>query len=113
VLNSKYEYECPTWEANYVEADEELLLMSLVEMNEVKRGDVWFLDSGCSNHMSGAEEKLCELNRGFKQQVNLGNNTRISVEGKGKIKLKLNGMNHIITDVFYVPELHNNLLSVG
>jgi hypothetical protein len=108
-----YKYECPTWEVNYVEADEELLLMSLVDMNEVKRGDVWFLDSGCSNHMSGDAEKFCELNRGFKQQVKLGNNTRISVEGKGKIKLKLNGMNHIITDVFYVPELHNNLLSVG
>jgi hypothetical protein len=87
--------------------------MSLVEMNEVKRGEVWFLDSGCSNHMSGDAEKFCEVNRGFKQQVKLGNNTRISVEGKGKIKLKLNGMNHIITDVFYMPELHNNLLSVG
>ena len=59
-------------------------------MNEVKRGDVWFLDSGCSNHMSGDAKNFCELNRGFKQQVKLGNNTRIYVEGKeGKDQTKI------------------------
>ncbi|MCI75354.1 retrovirus-related pol polyprotein, partial [Trifolium medium] len=27
--------------------------MALVEENEAKRNDAWFLDSGCSNHMCG------------------------------------------------------------
>ena len=52
-----YQYECPSWEkrVNYVELDEdeEMLLMSYVEMNGATREAVWFLDSGCSNHMSG------------------------------------------------------------
>ncbi|CAL9022929.1 unnamed protein product [Prunus brigantina] len=50
-----------TWEkaANYAEADaeadkeEEVLLMAHVELNDAKREGAWFLDSGCSNHMSG------------------------------------------------------------
>lgn len=52
-----FQYECPQWNkrAYYAELDEEeeLLLMAVVEENEAKRNDAWFLDSGCSNHMCG------------------------------------------------------------
>ena len=37
----------------------------------------------------------------------------MTVLEKGKIKLYLDNMLHIVTDVFYVPELKNNLLSIG
>ena len=39
--------------ANYadLEEEEEMLLMSYVELDHIRREDVWFLDSGCSNHM--------------------------------------------------------------
>ena len=33
--------------------------------------------------------------------------------GKGNVRLKVNGFNHVVTEVFYVPELKNNLLSIG
>ena len=38
---------------NYAELEEkeEMLLMSYVELNQSRREDVWFPDSGCSNHM--------------------------------------------------------------
>lgn len=46
-----FKYECPTWdkEANYTKSDEqeEMLLMSYMEMHEAKQKDAWFLDSGC------------------------------------------------------------------
>ena len=35
------------------------------------------------------------------------------VIGKGNIRLQVNGTTQIITRVFYVPELKNNLLSIG
>jgi len=35
------------------------------------------------------------------------------VSGKGNIRLQVNGIAKIITGVFYVPELKNNLLSIG
>lgn len=42
-------------ETNYVEFDdsEELLLMTLAEVEGDGHKGVWFLDSGCSNHMTG------------------------------------------------------------
>lgn len=112
-----FQYECPSWdkEANYVELgeEEEMLLMSYVEMNDAQREDVWFLDSRCSNHMCGDKKIFCELNEDFRQMVRLGNNTRISVMGKGNVRLKVNNINHVVTEVFFVPELKNNLLSIG
>lgn len=75
--------------------------------------DTWYLDSGCSNHMSGNKIWFSELDESFKKSVRLGNDARLKVEGKGSIKVKMNGEVHTIVDVFYVPELKNNLLSIG
>lgn len=49
-----YSFEC-TEKANYVEFDEEeeLLLMAHVDASKAEGKRVWFLDSGCSNHMTG------------------------------------------------------------
>ena len=102
-------------EANYAKLnnEEEILLMSHVELYDNNRKDAWFLDSSCSNHMCGDKNMFCELNKEFRQLVKLGNNTQMTVLGKGKVKLLLNGLQHIVIDVFYVPELKNNLLSIG
>lgn len=114
-----YQYECPDWEknANYVELekekDEELLLMSYVELEQDKMEEVWFLDSGCSNHMTGNKEWFSELDESFSQTVKLGNNTRMAVVGKGIIRMQVNGFTQAISGVYYVPELKNNLLSIG
>jgi hypothetical protein len=37
----------------------------------------------------------------------------MTVYGKDNIKLRVNGIDQIITGVFYVPELKNNLPSIG
>ena len=37
----------------------------------------------------------------------------MAVLGKGNIKLRINGASQMITDVFYLPELKSNLLSIG
>lgn len=55
-----FQYECPNTEkkANYVEYDEEetLLLMAHSEPKEDEERGLWFLDSGCSNHMTENRE---------------------------------------------------------
>lgn len=108
-----FQYECPKWdkEANYAELGEEeaMLLMSYVDEEK----DVWFLDSGCSNHMCGDKALFSNLNESFRQMVKLGNNSRMTVIGKGNVRLKVNGSSHVVTEVLYVPELKNNLLSIG
>lgn len=50
-----YQYEYPSWEreTNYAKLEDKelMLLMSYVEEKEAEKADVWFLDSGCSNHI--------------------------------------------------------------
>lgn len=112
-----YQSECPDWEkkANYAELgeEEELLLMSYVDSHETKREEAWFLDSGCSNHMTGNKEWFSELEEGFRQTVKLGNDTRMAVVAKGSVRLQMNDTIQVISDVFYIPELKSNLLSIG
>lgn len=112
-----YQYECPEWEkkANYaeLEEEEELFLMSYLEKHQANREEVWFLDSGCSNHMTGCKDWFFDLEEGFNRSVKLGNDTRMSVVGKGSVKLQVNGAIQVIPEVYYVPELKNNLLSLG
>lgn len=74
---------------------------------------MWFLDSGCSNHMCGDKSKFNEMDELFKHVVKLGYNTKMSVFGKGNVKLNINVAIHVIQDVFYVLEFKNNILSIG
>jgi hypothetical protein len=50
-----FQYECSSRDkkANYAEVDEEeeMLLMAVMETNNAKREEVWYLDFGCTNHM--------------------------------------------------------------
>ena len=48
----------------------------------------------------------------FRHSVKLGNNTKMDVMGKGSVKLLLSGVNHIVAEVYYIPKLRNNLLSI-
>ncbi|KAB2626152.1 hypothetical protein D8674_017812 [Pyrus ussuriensis x Pyrus communis] len=110
-----FQYECPKWEkeANYADVTEEddMLLMAFLELPE--QTDAWFLNSGCSNHMCGSQGIFTNLDETFVHSVKLGNNSRMNVVGKGSVKLFLNGITHIVHEVYYVPELKNNLLSIG
>lgn len=92
---------------------EELLLMAYVEMSGGNRNNLWFLDSGCSNHMCGDRSLFCDLDEDFNEMVRLENNMRMNVVGKGNVRLFLEGTSHVVTEVFYVPELKNHLLSIG
>jgi hypothetical protein len=74
---------------------------------------IWFLDSGCSNHICGRKDIFFDFDCNFKESVKMGNNSSLSVHGRGRIRIEVNGIYHVITDVFFVLELKNNLLSIG
>ncbi|XP_078150499.1 uncharacterized protein LOC144545855 [Carex rostrata] len=72
-------------QANVVEekGTETMLFMAKTdEKSDVSQ--VWFLDSGCSNHMSGYKYLFEELDESYKKPVSLGNDKQIQVEGIGK-----------------------------
>ncbi|XP_070672030.1 uncharacterized protein [Malus domestica] len=110
-------WECPkrarATKANFVETSEEMLLMAYVDDTDAGRDYLWFLNSGCSNHMCGKRELFSMFDNNFRETVKLGNDTSPTVLGKGNIRMEMNGIVHVITEVFFVPELKNNLLSIG
>ncbi|KAL3537426.1 hypothetical protein ACH5RR_000792 [Cinchona calisaya] len=87
--------------------------MAHYDTNEVS-SDVWFVASGCSNHMTGMKEIFKGLDETQKMKVKLGDNKDIQVEGKGTVEIKTShGKVKSLHDVQYVPSSAHNLLSVG
>ena len=50
-----------------------------------KHDDVWFLDSGCSNHMTGNIAMFSNLDEDVKSEVTTRTNSKINFKGKGKV----------------------------
>ncbi|KAK3033368.1 hypothetical protein RJ639_034418 [Escallonia herrerae] len=92
--------------------DEENLFYACQSIMEHKN-DVWFLDSGCSNHMAANKNVFLDMDSTFKSHVKLGNGALVEAKGKGTIGVQTNDGSRFIRDVLLVSELDQNLLSVG
>nr|KYP43697.1 Retrovirus-related Pol polyprotein from transposon TNT 1-94 [Cajanus cajan] len=92
---------------NYEKSEAELDLSCL-------NNSVWYLDTGASNHMCGEESffnELIKVKAGF---VSFGDDSKVAVKGRGTIKfMQKDGRVGEIRNVYYVPELKNNILSMG
>ena len=64
--------------------------------------------------MTSQKDIFSFLDESIQGEVNFGNKTKVPVEGKGDISIhSKDGTNVTIVDVFYVLDLHWNLLSLG
>ncbi|KAG9446373.1 hypothetical protein H6P81_012501 [Aristolochia fimbriata] len=102
--------------AMYGESDSnsENALLLTCDVAVEEKNNLWFLDIGCSNHMTGQRDFFTSLDNTVTTEVKFGNNSRIPVKGKGQIGIKAkDGSMQKISDVYYVLGLHSNLLSVG
>ncbi|KAL4273006.1 hypothetical protein GQ457_13G030250 [Hibiscus cannabinus] len=96
------------------ESDEEnKLFMACIDANHMP-SDLWFVDSGCSNHMTGIKSLFKELDESQKMKVQLGKKRKMQVEGKGTMKFFTSHREENYFDnVQFFPDLGYNLLSVG
>ncbi|KAI5421061.1 hypothetical protein KIW84_044773 [Lathyrus oleraceus] len=94
------------------EANEGFLLMA---QNEINTNDnVWYLDSGASNHMCGHKHLFKEMRKIEDGNVSFGDASKVKVEGKGTIRyLQKDKLIGSIQDVYCVPNLKTNILSLG
>ncbi|KAL0461981.1 UNVERIFIED_CONTAM: hypothetical protein Slati_0085700 [Sesamum latifolium] len=100
-------------DANFTEKEEEdQVFYSCLNFQQVEH--IWYVDSGCSNHMSGNKEMFVDLDESYSSEVKLGNGKSLKISGKGAITVQTKGgKTNVIKDVFYVPDLTQKLLSVG
>lgn len=76
--------------------------------------DVWYLDNGASNHMTGQRSKFKELNEGVTGRVKFGDGSTVNIEGKGSVAfICKNGEEKILQEVYFIPTLRNNIISLG
>ncbi|KAK2981150.1 hypothetical protein RJ640_013472 [Escallonia rubra] len=118
--NGHYSWECKNnveEKTNFVEnknedGDPTLLLACKGDENEEK--NLWYLDSGASSHICGKKNLFMELDEFFGGNITFEDFSQVQVKEKGTILIRLkDGSHQFISNVFYVPDMKSNILSLG
>lgn len=113
-------------ESNFIEyddTDDAVFLHETVFLNEEKvipsrydsqENDVWYLDNGASNHMTGNRSFFSELDESITGRDKFGDNSCVKIKGKGAILFQgKKGQQRLMTEIYYIPDLKNNIISLG
>ncbi|XP_068323171.1 uncharacterized protein [Pyrus communis] len=75
--------------------------------------DVWYLDSGASNHIRRNKEFFAELKDEAYTSMSLSDSSKMPVEGE-KIKIiQKDGRERYISDTYYILGMKSNILNIG
>lgn len=74
--------------ANFSQADEENKLFCSMSTKE-ELGRSWYLDSGCSNHVTGNEKEFHILEN-YSSHIELGDGNQVKIDGKGAVAVHTN-----------------------
>lgn len=100
-------------EAQVVEQEEDDQLFVATCFTSRDSNESWLIDSGCTNHMTYDKALFKELRSTETKKVRIGNGEYIHAKGKGTIAIASCSGTKFITHVLYVPDIDQNLLSVG
>lgn len=62
-------------------AEAETLLMAVQDKKE-RESDIWYVDTGCSNHMSGSKFSFSHLKEDFHSTMSFGDHSTCESNGK-------------------------------
>lgn len=83
---------------------------------ESNRGvsNIYYLDNGASNHMTGHRSKFSKLDEKVTGKVRFGDGSTVDIKGKVTVTFKCkNGGEKSFCEVYYIPNLRNNIISLG
>ena len=100
-------------EAKAVDQEEEDHLFVATCFTNIDLASCWLIDSGCSNHMMHNKNLFKEWCGITSSKVRVGDGKHIVVKGKGAIAIPTYHGTKLITNVLYVLDIDQNLLSVG
>ncbi|KAI3520492.1 hypothetical protein L1887_09941 [Cichorium endivia] len=94
--------------------NEEKVFPKLHESRNDSNRDMWYLDNGASNHMTGERNLFAELNERITGRVRFGDGSTVEIKGKGTLLFQCkNGDQLTVSDVYFIPALTSNILSLG
>ncbi|RVW87522.1 Retrovirus-related Pol polyprotein from transposon RE1 [Vitis vinifera] len=91
--------------------DEQLFVVSCFATSS--SSETWLIDSGCTNHMTYDQGLFKKLDKTVTSKVRIGNGAYLAIKGKGIVAIEGCTGLKLISNVLYVPEINQNLLSVG
>lgn len=95
-------------------SDSDGVLLMATTKSKDENFDLWYLDTGCSNHMIGHREWFMSLDEKVKSKIKFSDYSNVTTEGIGKVMIKRrDGYRSFISDVLCVLKMKNNLLSLG
>lgn len=75
---------------------------------------LWYLDTGATNHMSGSCVVFSDIDNNIYGTMRFGDGSVVNIEGRGTVLFACkNGEHRQLTDMYLIPRLNTNLISVG
>ncbi|KAM1331831.1 hypothetical protein ACFX2I_044275 [Malus domestica] len=97
--------------ANQVE--EEANVFCVFNAKVERNNEVWYIDSGCNNHMTAHESLLIDIDTNFTRKVKMRDGNIVKATGRGTLVINTKKGRRCIRKVILVLGLDENLLSVG
>uniref|UniRef100_A0ACD6AP94 Uncharacterized protein n=1 Tax=Avena sativa TaxID=4498 RepID=A0ACD6AP94_AVESA len=110
-------FECPennmTRTGGQVFLNEERAIITPAHGDD-QGGEVWFLDTGATNHMTGSVDAFAELDRSVTGKVRFADSSVVDIHGRGTVVFAIDGGDHrAFTEVFFIPVLKSSVVSLG
>ncbi|GKU89839.1 hypothetical protein SLEP1_g3924 [Rubroshorea leprosula] len=99
--------------AKHNEKNDESFLFMACHPKEVSKKNVWYMDTGCNNHMCKDKSAFSDLDESCQDKVKFGDNSTIAIKGRGKQKKMVNGLSHFdspseICEICMVSKQHRD-----
>jgi hypothetical protein len=85
-----------------------------ITSTEADKSNLWYLDTGCSNHMTGNNKWFVKFDDSVKRSIKFAYSTQVVSACMRYVLVKRkDGHESIINGVLYVPSMTSNLISLG